>query len=191
MGFLDIMKEQENPDGLEGHLQRLFWQEVSKQEPKKKKFTKGNPAFKTHTVPLVTKAQQKELDIQYMTENCEYHKRGCQVINCWNCKRKENMEMEKEKRKINEHKLSLAKVRKTRDEWRTIDMNREDYWKMEIAFECPITKKKHTITDCFERCDMWGRTYQDIGEGRIGAILHCCFVSGEKELHSGNPTRFE
>ena len=66
---------------------------------------------------------------------------------------------------------------------------REDYWNSTIAFDCPITNKRHTINDCFKKCDMWGRIYKGHFSNRIVAFLYCKVKYGEPELQNGNPTR--
>lgn len=187
MGFTNLMKGQEDPDGDTGHIEREVMDQIWRAAPKKRKFSQGGE--KVYTVPVITKAQQRQLDIAEMKKNCNYWKPGCQIINCWLCKRKEYMAIQEERSKEKQKKLSLIRDRKIRDEWREIDMNREEYWKSEIAFECPITNAKHTINDCFEKCDMWGREYQVQTDGRTVAILHCCVKMGEPELLSGKQTR--
>jgi len=180
MGFTNIMKQQENPDGEEGHLEREFYQEWSKQFPKKKKFTGGSKQNPEH---IITNRQQKELDIQQMKRDCDVYTNGCQIYQCSMCHRREKIQIKNRNR-------SIEKLRAIKKREREIDMKREDYWKTTIAFPCPITNVQHTINDCFNSCEMWGREYQNNGEGRNVAILHCILdAQGERELHSGKPTR--
>lgn len=69
-------------------------------------------------------------------------------------------------------------------------LTRHEYWNTEIAFPCPITERKHLVGDCFNNCEMWGRTYQKDDNGRAVVILHCYMdCHGERELHSGKITR--
>jgi hypothetical protein len=67
-------------------------------------------------------------------------------------------------------------------------MEREEYWKSEIAFFCPLTKKKHTIEYCFEHCEP-GYIYRADESGRSAAYLYCTWVVGERDLLSGKATR--
>lgn len=68
-------------------------------------------------------------------------------------------------------------------------MNRDEYWSSIIAFECPLTKDKHTINWCFEKCGMCGYVYKADKDGRSAAHLYCTFVHGEPDLLTGKVTR--
>ena len=65
---------------------------------------------------------------------------------------------------------------------------RKVYWATEIAFDCPLTHKRHPLDYCFKNCEMWGKQYKT-HEGKIQAYLFCHGVTGERELHNGKPTR--
>lgn len=70
-------------------------------------------------------------------------------------------------------------------------MTREKYWNSVIAITCPRTEKKHTIDYCFKHCDLFGYRYQKDSDGSVGAHLYCAVKSGNPDLLTGKPTRFE
>lgn len=164
---IKVMINQENPDGLKGHNERLVMQKEAHKFPKKNKFI-GSGSH-TYTVPTVSKSQQNSWDIEVMKKDCILYKPGCQIKNCSGCKRKKE---EKTYKMLRKH------------------MKRSDYWTMNIAFECPIRGVIHPINACFETCEHWGRKYQFDEDGTTVSILHCyADPYGERELHSGKPTR--
>lgn len=68
-------------------------------------------------------------------------------------------------------------------------MSNEQYWNQQIAFDCPITNKRHTIDYCFKNCEMWGRRYLDV-DGRCASYLFCyADAHGKRFLHDGKATR--
>ena len=172
---IQVMANQENPDGREGHNERLLMQEESRKFPKKLKFIGGGSH--EYTVPVLSKEDQRSLDIEVMKRNCNLYKHGCHIKNCNSlCKAKLPKNDKRSKEKI------YTMMRKF--------MKREDYWKSYIAFECPIRGGIHAIDTCFKTCEMWGRDYQFDVDGKTVAILRCLADShGERELHSGKITR--
>jgi hypothetical protein len=72
--------------------------------------------------------------------------------------------------------------------WGLDRMTRADYWNQQIAFDCPITKKRHTLNDCFHRCQENGFEYLESNK-RVEAFLYCCLDSQERFLHDGKVRR--
>jgi len=62
---------------------------------------------------------------------------------------------------------------------------REAYWKLEIVFDCPLMKQRHTIDECFNHCEFSGISYHD-GAGYIKCLVDSF---GEREVHNGRITR--
>lgn len=176
------MENQENPDGIEGHNERLMMQEESRKFPKKLKFIGGKNDH-NYTVPTISKSQNRLLDIEYMKKNCDSYRSGCQIKNCNSgCKRKIPLSELQKISEIETKKRCYKMLRKI--------MKRVEYWESNIAFTCPLKGDIHTIDECFKFCEMWGRTYQFTEEGRTVAILNCLAdPHGERELHSGKVTR--
>jgi hypothetical protein len=168
---IKVMKNQINPDGREGHLERLEMQEQSRKFPRKLKFIGGGNH--DYTVPNLSKSDQRLLDIETMKLRCNLYKPGCQIKNCHaGCK--VNRPTDKSKKYVMMRRF----------------MKREDYWRSNIAFKCPIRGDIHTINDCFQTCESWGREYQFDVDGKTVAILNCLAdPHGERELHSGKVTR--
>lgn len=185
MGFINIMKQQENPDGVSGHEGREQFQEESKQFPRKKKFTGGRKAYVS--APVITSSMQRALDNEHMKKNCAYWSGWCKITECSPvCKR---LIAAKKNEKQREKSLGLVLVRARRKEDRDRDLKRQDYWLSEIAFECPVTGVQHTVLDCLNSCDKWGRRFQPDKNGEPVMVLHCCADrDGEREIQSGEPT---
>jgi hypothetical protein len=77
----DLKKLQQNPDGLEGHLELELIYESLRGKPKKK-FTGGT----RHHPPKEDSFEQIRLK-----EQCEHYKPGCTVNNCSKCRHKGNL----------------------------------------------------------------------------------------------------
>lgn len=73
MGFTNIMKLQENPDGIEGHNERDVLQEISKCAPAKKKYTGLKKRFhpKQSQTPELTKEQRIAISKRNMKNSCQ------------------------------------------------------------------------------------------------------------------------
>ena len=174
-GLQRVLRSQENPDGEEGHRERQEMQDRSRKEPPKNKFIKKARGTRDPT-QVITKADQRALDIKVMKERCDVYMPGCCLSQCHTCKRKNRLMKKDRDRSVFE--LRQKKVREDRPE----------YYLLYIAFNCPITGKKHLIGDCFAHCVMWGRTFPAALEGKPLAVLYCELTCGKRELHSGNIT---
>lgn len=64
-------------------------------------------------------------------------------------------------------------------------IDRKVYWKTIIAFGCPLNGDRHTVEDCFNKCEFSGTSCHD------NAAWIKCGVdpNGERELHNGKVTR--
>jgi len=62
---------------------------------------------------------------------------------------------------------------------------RKEYWDQTIAFDCPLTKKRHTIEDCFQKCQENSYDYRRNSEGTVAAFLYCLIDPQERFLHNG------
>jgi len=67
---------------------------------------------------------------------------------------------------------------------------RKEYWKKEIAFDCPQvdhnqTIKRHSVEVCFNHCEFSGTSYHD-GAAYVKCLVDCF---GEREVHDGRVTR--
>ena len=96
MGFINIMKEQENPDGAEGHRERELLQEIYKKAPTKKKFSgkgRGKSEWMLIEEDRLRDERAKERLKEIWTEKdrlksrCEYYKEGCTSNNCPHCRK--------------------------------------------------------------------------------------------------------
>lgn len=72
--------------------------------------------------------------------------------------------------------------------------SREKYWATQVPFPCPIDKRALgglIVDDCFKHCHLWRRNYVVDAETQLVVPILYCAVdpSGERELHSGKPTR--
>lgn len=176
MGFTNIMKLQENPDGIDGHNERDVFQEISKCAPAKTKFTRGK-GYHDYTVPTLTKTQQRFLDLESMKLRCDYVVNSCNIKNCPTCGRPDKMRR-KESVRGRDELISLRLRDPTND--------KITYWDTRIAFPCPLTNKDHQIKDCFRWCKRWGARV-DFESNPRGITLYCNMNPNEKrELHSGN-----
>ena len=66
---------------------------------------------------------------------------------------------------------------------------RKDYWARIIAFDCPLTKKRHTIEDCFQRCQENSYDYRKNEAGGASPYLYCLLDPQERFLHNGGVRR--
>ena len=72
--------------------------------------------------------------------------------------------------------------------YRKVNGKREEYWSKEIAFDCPITGKRHTINDCFTKCQENSYTCAEDGR-RAMMFLYCLLDPQERYLHDGKARR--
>lgn len=69
------------------------------------------------------------------------------------------------------------------------DPVRREYYNKEIIFDCPLTKKRHKIRDCLDRCEFSAAKYRAY-KGGAASFLYCPMdCHGERDLETGKPTR--
>ena len=72
----------------------------------------------------------------------------------------------------------------------TCNTCRKEYWARIIAFDCPLTRKRHTIEDCFQRCQENSYDYRKDEDGsRVVAYLYCLLDPQMRFLHNGEVRR--
>lgn len=112
MGFTNVMKLQENPDGIEGHEERVAMQDASKRFPPKRKYT-GNYDERVHHYSEQTKKERVLSIKQIMKQTCESYIDKCRPGNCCFCVHYINNAQEvidKAKRIIEEYEKSEVKL---------------------------------------------------------------------------------
>ncbi len=66
---------------------------------------------------------------------------------------------------------------------------RKEYWARIIAFDCPLTHKRHTIEDCFQKCQENSYDYRGNEAGGASPYLYCLLDPQERFLHNGEVRR--
>lgn len=90
MGRLTTIRQQENPDGVEGHKERERLQKESKREPVKRKYTgKDQHWFTKPPQANLTNRQRRNLKRLDMKENCEDYTDDCKPSNCMYCEKRD------------------------------------------------------------------------------------------------------
>lgn len=96
MGFIEIMKRQENPDGIEGHNERLALQDEYKKLPFKKKFAGKSRGKSEWMIAEELKMQEEKAaakrdaiwtEKERLKSRCDDYKEGCTKANCPHCRK--------------------------------------------------------------------------------------------------------
>ena len=70
------------------------------------------------------------------------------------------------------------------------DPERREYYNKTIVFDCPLTKKRHRIRDCIDRCEFSATKYRSTRKGGVASFVYCPMdCLGERDVETGKITR--
>ena len=85
VSVLTAIRKQKNPDGLDGHEERLVIQEESKQYPPKKKFTGGESHHYKKERNSISREDRIRVVKELLKSNCDYYNQNCRPQHCLAC----------------------------------------------------------------------------------------------------------